>query len=69
LRSHEKLKKRYSDSKSLSYSYSQSSSSSGNSRRNKDAGHYEYKIGRILNNKYKVIILSIYNFTSFFKIG
>lgn len=30
------------------------STSSNDSRRSKDAGHYEYKIGTVLNNKYKV---------------
>lgn len=32
------------------------SSSSNDSRENKDAGHYDFKIGNILNNKYKVKI-------------
>jgi hypothetical protein len=37
-------------------SKSASSSYSGSSRKNKDAGHYEFKVGNILNNKYKVKI-------------
>lgn len=54
---------RRSYSRSYSSESSPSSSYSNNSRRNKDAGHYEYKIGNILNNKYKVIkcfIIEIY---------